>query len=160
MGGGSIDIAKVNTTAQCVLGKWLDNEGYRMIPTELHDEICAVHKEFHQIAAGIIQKIKEKRFAEARADISQNGNLDRVSLRLRGLLLKLSLREPSRAVPTSSQYEQAPSTQGSEESARNILGRVTTVQCTRLIVSDLIHVFREKSPDPLGPGAKILTKEG
>lgn len=114
-GRGSIDIAKVNTTAQCVLGKWLDNEGYRMIPTELHDEICAVHKEFHQIAAGIIQKIKEKRFAEARADISQNGNLDRVSLRLRGLLLKLSLREPSRAVPTSSQYEQAPSTQGSED---------------------------------------------
>lgn len=114
-GRASFDLATVSATDQCIFGKWLDNEGYRMIPSALHDEIRAVHKEFHQIAAEIIQKIKEKRFAEAREDISQDGPLNRASLRLGGLLLKLSLREPTRAGSPSSQNEPAPSAQESEE---------------------------------------------
>ena len=118
-GRASIDIAKVNATDQCIFGKWLDNEGYRMIPSELYDEICTVHKEFHQIAAGIIQKIKEKQFAEAREEISQDGALNRVSLRLNDLLLKLSLRGPSGAVSTSPQNQQQ---RGNRRSAQDLLG--------------------------------------
>lgn len=122
-GRGSIEIAKVNATDQCIFGKWLNNEGYRMIPSELYDEICTVHKEFHQTAAGIIQKIKEKRFAEAREDISQDGALNQVSLRLNALLLKLSLRELSVAVSTSPQKEQP---QGLEDPPQTFSGESST----------------------------------
>lgn len=114
-GRAPFDLATVGATDQCTLGKWLDNEGHRMIPSELHDEIRAVHKEFHQIAAGIIHKIKEKRFAEAHEDISPDGPLNRASLRLEDLLLKLSLREPAGAGSPSPQNEPAPSAQGSEK---------------------------------------------
>lgn len=114
-GHASFDLATVSATDQCIFGKWLDNEGYRMMPSELHDEIRAVHKEFHQIAAEIIQKIKEKRFAEAHEDISQDGSLNRASLRLRDLLLKLSLREPNWAGSPSPQNKAAPGAQGAEE---------------------------------------------
>ncbi len=96
-GRASFDLKTVDATDQCHFGKWLANEGYRMVPSELYNEIHGVHKEFHQIAADIIQKIKEKRFEEAREDISQNGALNQASLRLRDLLMKLSLREPSSA---------------------------------------------------------------
>lgn len=114
-GRASFDLATISATDQCVFGKWLDNEGHRMIPSALHDEIRATHKEFHQIAAGIIQKIKEKRFAEAHDDISQDGSLNQASLRLRELLLKLTLHEPTGAGSPSPQNEQAPSAQGAEE---------------------------------------------
>ncbi|HEU0282707.1 MAG TPA: CZB domain-containing protein [Gallionella sp.] len=114
-GRAPFDLATVSATDQCIFGKWLDKEGHRMIPSELHDEIRAVHNEFHQIAAGIIQKIKEKRFAEAHEDISQDGPFNQASLRLRDLLLKLSLREPTRASSSLPQNKQAPSAQGSEE---------------------------------------------
>lgn len=114
-GRASFDLATVDATDQCNFGKWLDNEGYRMVPSELHTEICAVHKEFHQIAASIIQKIKEKRFDEAREDISQNGALNQTSLRLRDLLMKLSLREPSSANSLSPKNEQPSGTQQGTE---------------------------------------------
>ena len=96
-GKAAFDLDTISATDQCEFGKWLDHEGHRMIPSSLHDEICRVHKEFHLIAAGIIQKIKEKRFAEAKADIAQEGALNQASMRLRDLLLKLSLREPGAA---------------------------------------------------------------
>lgn len=115
-GRASIDIATVSATDQCDFGKWLDREGHRMIPSELHGEICAAHKEFHQIAAGIIQKIKEKRFAEAHEDISQEGSLNRASSRLGDLLLKLSLREPTGIPALSPQGEQAQGGPGAGES--------------------------------------------
>lgn len=109
------DLATISATDQCFFGNWLANEGYRMIPSELHDEICTVHAEFHRIAAEIIQKIKEKRFAEAQGDISPDGSLNRASERLRQLLLKLSFREPAGAGSSSPQDEPATSAQGSEE---------------------------------------------
>jgi hypothetical protein len=114
-GRAAFDLEKVGATDQCIFGKWLENEGCRLIPAELHDEICAVHKEFHLIAAEIIRKIKEKQFAEAREDISPDGSLNRASLRLRDMLLKLSLREPTGAGAPAPLYGQAPSTQRSEE---------------------------------------------
>jgi hypothetical protein len=109
------DLAKISATNQCIFGQWLANEGYRMMPSELHDEICVVHQEFHQIAAEIIQKIKEKRYAEAKNDISKEGALNQKSLRLRSLLVKLSFREPDGTGSPSRQNIQAASEPGSEE---------------------------------------------
>jgi hypothetical protein len=98
-GRAPFDLEKISATNQCVFGHWLDNEGHRMLPTQVHDEICLVHKEFHQIAADIIQKIKEKRYVEAKNDISLEGVLNQKSLQLRSLLVKLSFSEPAGANP-------------------------------------------------------------
>ncbi len=114
-GRASFDLASIDATNQCDFGKWLNNEGYRMVPSELHTEICAVHEEFHKIAAEIIQKIKEKRYAEAREDISQTGALNQTSLRLRDLLMKLSLREPSSTGSLSPKNEQSSGEPGTEK---------------------------------------------
>ena len=105
-GRAPFDLAKISATDQCILGKWLANEGYRMIPSALHDEICAVHQEFHQIAADIIQKIKDKRYAEAKKDIELEGALNQTSLRLRSLLAKLSFKEPAKAEMPAAESEQ------------------------------------------------------
>lgn len=86
-----------------------------MIPSELHDEICTVHAEFHQIAADIIQKIKEKRFAEAQEDIAPDGSLNQATERLRQLLLKLSFREQVGAGSLLPPGEPASNAPGSEE---------------------------------------------
>ena len=112
-GRASFDLKTIDATDQCHFGKWLANEGYRMVPSELYNEIQGVHKEFHQIAADILQKIKDKRFEEAREDISQNGALNQASLRLRDLLMKLSLREPSSVTspaPKNGQPSSSPET--------------------------------------------------
>jgi hypothetical protein len=112
-GKAPFDLTKISATDQCEFGKWLDNEGYRMIPSETHDELRVVHQEFHLIAADIIQKIKDKRFAEAKEDVSQSGALNQASMRLRELLLKLSLSKPTGA--SSSQSKPVQSEPGSEE---------------------------------------------
>lgn len=104
-GRAPFDLDKISATDQCVLGKWLANEGHRMIPSELHDEICAVHKEFHHIAAEILQKIKDKRYAEAKKDIELEGALNQTSLRLRSLLAKLSFKEPAAATAHPAEIE-------------------------------------------------------
>lgn len=123
-GKAAFDIDTISATDQCEFGKWLDHEGYRMIPSSLHDEICRVHKEFHLIAAGIIQKIKDKRFAEAKADIAQDGALNQASMRLRDLLLKLSLREPGAAATAApaAQAEGAAAPQDKEAPAAQAEG--------------------------------------
>lgn len=94
-GRAPFDITIISDDHQCTLGKWLDSEGHRMIPSALHDEICAVHKKFHQIAADIIQMIKDKRYPAAQEAIALDGPLNQTSLQLRGLLVKLSFREPA-----------------------------------------------------------------
>lgn len=93
-GRAPFDLQEINASNQCTLGKWLINEGQRMIPCELYDEICTVHQKFHHIAAEIIQKIKDKRYVEAHADISLEGPLNLTSMKLRSLLVKLSFKEP------------------------------------------------------------------
>lgn len=93
-GRAPFDLAIISDAHLCALGKWLDSEGNRMIPSELHSEICVVHTEFHQIAAGIIQMIRDKRYPAAHEAIALDGPLNQTSLRLRGLLVKLSFREP------------------------------------------------------------------
>lgn len=97
-GRATFDLKSIASHDQCVLGKWLINEGQRMIPAELHKEIYAVHQDFHRLAADIIQKIKDKRYAEAHEDISLEGPLNLTSLKMRSLLVKLSFKEPPAAV--------------------------------------------------------------
>jgi len=114
-GKASFDIGTAGDSHQCQFGNWLGNEGHRLMPPERHDEIRSAHDEFHQIAAEIIQKITEKRFAEVRADISSDGALNRASGRLSELLLKARLHEP--AAPGAPQStESAQVSQGSEKS--------------------------------------------
>jgi hypothetical protein len=114
-GRAPFDLAKISATNQCVFGHWLDNEGHRMLPTQVRDEICLVHKEFHQIAADIIQKIKEKRYIEAKNDISLEGALNQKSMQLRSLLVKLSFSEPAGANSALQQDLEAPTESGSAE---------------------------------------------
>jgi hypothetical protein len=91
------DLEQISATDQCIFGQWLNNEGQRLIPADLHQEISAAHKEFHQFAAEILQKIRQKRYAEARVDISPDGGLNRASLRLRKMLVQLSFRQAGAA---------------------------------------------------------------
>lgn len=114
-GRAPFDLVIISDAHQCVLGKWLDSEGYRMIPSELHSEICVVHTEFHHIAADIIQKIKDKRYAEAQEAIALDGPLNQTSLKLRGLLVKLSFRESAVASKPSPLDEAEAGSQGSDE---------------------------------------------
>jgi hypothetical protein len=110
-GRAPFDLKSIGASDQCTLGKWLINEGLRMIPAELHDEICTVHQDFHHIAAEIIQKIKDKRYAEAHEDISLEGPLNLTSLKLRSLLAKLSFKEPPAAGAVPAVDEPAPGAQ-------------------------------------------------
>ena len=113
-GKASFDLKTAGDSHQCQFGKWFDNEGHRLMPQKRQGDIRAAHDEFHRIAAEIVQKITEKRFAEVRADISSDGALNRASARLSELLLKASLHEP--AAPAAPQAtESAPVSQGSEK---------------------------------------------
>lgn len=114
-GRASFNLETISAADQCFLGKWLANEGHRMIPSELHDDICILHNEFHHHAADIIQKIKDKKYAEAKVAISLDGIFNQTSLRLREKLAKLSFKEPAAASSPSLQDDQAPSQPGSEE---------------------------------------------
>lgn len=104
-GKGSLDATIVGDTHQCQFGNWFDNEGHRLMPKKRQGEIRCAHDDFHRIAADILQKIREKRFAEVRADIGSDGVLNHASIRLSELLLKARLHEPSAsdaAVPNES----------------------------------------------------------
>ena len=94
-GNASFDVMAVGDSHQCQFGNWLDKEGYRLMPPNRQDEIRSAHDEFHRIAAEIVQKIKEKRFADVREDISSEGSLNRASRRLSDVLLKARLHEPT-----------------------------------------------------------------
>ena len=95
-GKGSFDLEAVGASDHCRFGQWLDNEGYRLMPSKRQGEIRSAHDEFHQVAAEIFQKIKEKRFAEVRADIASDGAFNRASTRLSEFLLKASLHEATK----------------------------------------------------------------
>ncbi len=93
-GKASFDAMAVGDAHQCRFGKWFDEEGYRLMPEGREGQIRSAHDEFHRVAADILQKIKDKRFAEARADIAADGALNHASIRLSELLLKARLHEP------------------------------------------------------------------
>jgi hypothetical protein len=97
-GRSKFDLAEISATDKCIFGQWLENEGKRLIPPELHAEISAVHADYHRIATGILLKIREKQFAAARKDIELDGELNQTSLRMRSLVLKIRFHKPSKLV--------------------------------------------------------------
>lgn len=103
-GKASFDVISAADSHHCRFGDWLDHEGYRLVPEKRRTEIQEAHEEFHRVAAGIIQKIHEKRFAEAKEDIASDGPLNRASARLTESLVKAKLHEPA-AVPRASAPE-------------------------------------------------------
>lgn len=107
-GKASFDAATVGDSHACQFGNWLDNEGHRLMPIKRRGEILSAHDDFHRIAAEILQKIKERRFAEVKADIGADGVLNRASSRLSELLLKARLHESSAPDPSEPNAAEAP----------------------------------------------------
>ena len=101
-GKASFDVMAAGDSRQCRFGNWLDREGYRLMPEKRRLEVREAHEEFHRIAAGVVQKIREKRFAEAKEDLAAHGPLNRASARLAESLVKAKLHEPSAAPSTRS----------------------------------------------------------
>lgn len=92
-GRASFDTRLAGVTDQCDFGRWLEHEGYRLMPSEIHGQIVEAHAEFHHVAGEIVRKIKEKRFDEVRQDLAAEGPFNQASARLSDLLHKASLRE-------------------------------------------------------------------
>lgn len=94
-GKASFDETSAGDSHHCQFGDWLAHEGYRLMPETRRIEVQDAHNEFHRIAAGIVQKIHEKRYAEAKEDIATDGPLNRASARLTESLVKARLHEPT-----------------------------------------------------------------
>ncbi|MEQ1658917.1 MAG: CZB domain-containing protein, partial [Hylemonella sp.] len=100
-GKASFDVAAVGDSHGCKFGDWLDHEGYRLMPEKRRTEVQEAHDEFHRVAAGIVEKIQQKKFAEAKEDLANEGPLNRASARLTEALVKAKLHEPSAVPPES-----------------------------------------------------------
>ncbi len=100
-GKASFDVAAVGDSHGCKFGDWLDHEGYRLMPEKRRTEVQEAHDEFHRVAAGIVEKIQQKKFAEAKEDLANEGPLNRASARLTEALVKAKLHEPGAVPPAS-----------------------------------------------------------
>lgn len=98
-GRASFDTHLAGVTDQCAFGRWLANEGHRLMPGEIHGQIIEAHAEFHRVAGEIVRNIKEKRFDLVKQGLSPEGAFNRTSARLSDLLHKATLRERSAAAP-------------------------------------------------------------
>jgi len=101
-GKASFDVMSAGDSHRCQFGDWLDNEGYRLMPAKRRAEVQEAHDEFHRIAAGIVQKIREKQYAEAKEDLATDGPLNRASARLSESLVKAKLHEPTAVASANS----------------------------------------------------------
>ncbi len=99
-GKTAIDLDVVGQTSSCKLGKWLEQEGRRLLPQRDHAEICKLHAEFHHAAAEVTSKIKQKNFAAARNNLAPDGAFNEASRILTACLLKALLHTPSKPVPS------------------------------------------------------------
>ncbi len=91
-GRAGMDISAVGSTQACKLGNWLDNEARRMLSPEDHAEACRLHAQFHEVASGIVDNIKRRDFAAARAALMTDGTFDEASRELATFLRKMPLR--------------------------------------------------------------------
>lgn len=108
-GKASFDVMSVGDTHRCEFGNWLDHEGYRLMPEKRRTEIQQAHDEFHRAAAAIVQKIHEKRFAEAKEDLDTRGPLNQATIRLSQALVKAKLHEPTAGLAANSPEVDKPS---------------------------------------------------
>jgi len=87
-----LDISTVGLVSQCRFGKWLDNEGERMLlPRATHDEIFGLHAEFHRIAAEVAKKITSGDTSGAMQYLAPNGKFTRASSALMQRMLKINI---------------------------------------------------------------------
>jgi hypothetical protein len=107
-GRAPFDTKLAGVTDQCDFGRWLAQEGHRLMPGEMHGQIVEAHAEFHHIAGEIVRKIKEKQFDEVRGDLGPDGAFNQSSARLSDLLRKASLREKSAAATAPPAVPAAP----------------------------------------------------
>ena len=105
-GRTSFDTMHAGVTDQCDFGRWLANEGYRLMPSEIHQQIIDAHAEFHHVAGEIVRNIKEKRFDLVKQELAPDGAFNQASANLSALLRKASLREKGPA-PAAPQHEAA-----------------------------------------------------
>ena len=87
-----LDAATVGLPNHCLFGKWLEKEGERMLlPKEAHDEIYALHAEFHRVAAETIKKKNSGDLNGAMQYLTANGAFGQASAALVQRMLKLKL---------------------------------------------------------------------
>lgn len=91
-GRAGLDLATVGDTHDCVLGRWLDDGGRRMLSAADHAEACRLHTHFHHVAGEIVRNIKQKDYQAARAAVASAGSFDQASHELAAFLRKVVLR--------------------------------------------------------------------
>ncbi len=101
-GKAAFDIEAIGDTHRCRFGDWLDHEGYRLMPAERRAEVQEAHDAFHRAAAEIVQKIKDKQYAQAKEDLANDGVLNRASVRMVESLVRAKLYEPAAAATPAS----------------------------------------------------------
>lgn len=107
-GRTSFDTQLAGVTDQCAFGHWLANEGHRLMPSEIHQQIIEAHAEFHHVAGEIVRNIKEKRFDRVKRELGPDGAFNAASVRLSDLLHKASLREKAATAAAPQAGEAAP----------------------------------------------------
>jgi hypothetical protein len=92
-GKAGLDLSEVGKTDACKLGMWLDDGARRMLSSENHAKICALHAQFHQVAGSIVHDIKQKDFMAARQALVSAGSFDQASHAMCAFLRKVVLHE-------------------------------------------------------------------
>lgn len=105
-GRAPMDMSVVGSTHACKLGHWLDNEARRMLSPEDHAEACRLHARFHEVAGGIVDNIKQKNFAVARASLIPGGAFDQASHGMAAFLRRMPMRQRVRG-RTDTEVKQA-----------------------------------------------------
>jgi len=87
-----LDATTVGKENFCQFGKWIENEGERMLlPKEVHDDIFSLHAEFHRVAATVVEKKNKGDIQGAQHDLTSNGAFGRASAALMQRMLKLKV---------------------------------------------------------------------
>lgn len=92
-GRAAFNLATAGSSDCCKFGQWLNREGHRLMPPQIHGDIRTAHDDFHRIAAEIIQRIKQAQFAEVLDAMAPGGAFNQASEKLASLLHKASLRD-------------------------------------------------------------------
>lgn len=107
-GHGAFDTEAASASDRCDFGRWLAREGHRLMPPELHERICEAHAEFHRIAGGIVENIKQRQFDAAHRAIAPDGALNLASAQLGELMRKASLHEGGASPSAPPPAQEAP----------------------------------------------------
>jgi methyl-accepting chemotaxis protein len=62
---------------QCDFSQWLSQEGKKMLPADLYNEICKCHSEFHRVASEVINQYQQGTVAQAEQSLLLEGDFSR-----------------------------------------------------------------------------------